>query len=126
MTRVGGLKCEVDRLAVAELADEDDIGVFAESRFEGAGEALGVGAHFALVDERLLRLVDELDRVFHRQDVGLAVAVDVVDHGSERGALAGARGAGDEDETARLVAHACDRGRKAELFEGENLGGDLP
>ena len=37
-------------------------------------EALRVGADFALVDDAALMAVDELDRVFDRDDVAVALA----------------------------------------------------
>ena len=62
------------------------------------GEGLGVHADFAVVDEAVLALVHELDRVFHRDDVVVAVLVGVIHHRRERGGFAGAGRAGDDDQ----------------------------
>ena len=68
-----------DGLQVAQFADQDHVGVLAEGILERVGEALGVGPDFALVDDAGLVPVDELDRVFHRDDVTLPLLVDLVD-----------------------------------------------
>ena len=41
-----------DGLQVAQLADQDDVGVLAQDVLERVGERLGVGADLALVDQR--------------------------------------------------------------------------
>ena len=74
-----------DRLEVAHLADENHVWVLAQGGLERLGEALGVGAQLALVDEALLVPVQELDRVLDRHDVLLTRAVDLVDHRRQRG-----------------------------------------
>ena len=58
-----------DGLEVADLADQDDVGVLAQHVLEGGGERLGVLAHLPLVDDRPLVLVEELDRVLDGHDV---------------------------------------------------------
>ena len=61
-----------DGFQIAHFADQDDVGVFTKRVPERGGEALSVGADLALVDEARLVVVDELDRIFHRDDVTLA------------------------------------------------------
>ena len=61
-----------DRLEVAHLADEDHVGVLAQRGLQAEREALRVGAELALVDDALLVLVQELDRVLDREDVLVA------------------------------------------------------
>jgi hypothetical protein len=73
-----------DRLLVAHLADEDDVGVLAHRRAHGATEGLGVDADLPLLDRRQLVVVEDLDGVLDGDHVHLAGAVDVVDHGGER------------------------------------------
>ena len=58
-----------DRLEVAHLAEEDHVGVLAQRAAESLGEADRVRAELALVDDALLVLVQELDRVLDRDDV---------------------------------------------------------
>ena len=61
-----------DRLEVAHLADEDHVRVLAQRGLQAEREALRVGAQLALVDDALLVLVQELDRVLDREDVLVA------------------------------------------------------
>src|SRR5215204_5038160 len=70
--------------------------------------------------------VDELDRVFDRDDVAFALAIDLVDHRGEGRRLARARGPRDQHETARLLRHLRDRGGETEIGEGADVERDLP
>ena len=63
-----------DGLLVAHLADQDHVGVLAEHAPHGLGEALGIGADLALVDDRALVGVEVLDRILERDDVLGAVS----------------------------------------------------
>ena len=69
VARLGGLERDLHRLFVADLADEDDVGVLPQRRAERRGEARRVEAHLALADARHLVPVQELDRVLDRHDV---------------------------------------------------------
>ncbi len=114
-----------DGLQVAHFADENDVGILAQRVLERVGEAVRVAPHLALVDDAALVAVDELDRIFDRDDVSLALAVDLVDHGRERGGLARTGGAGDQDQTARLFGHAGDDRRQSEVLEGADAEWNL-
>ena len=70
------------------------------------GEGRRVGADLALVDDAVLVLVEELDRVFDRDDVIRPGPVDLVDQRREGRRLARARGAGDETRPPGLLAEA--------------------
>jgi hypothetical protein len=59
----------VDRLLVAHLADEDDVRVLAQDAAQRALERVRVLPDLALVDDRRLVAVQELDRVLDRDDV---------------------------------------------------------
>src|SRR6202035_2784038 len=89
-------------------------------------EAVGVGVELALVYDALLVAVQVLDRVLDGDDVLVALAVDLVEHGRQRRRLAGAGGSGDEDQAARLLAQPFDDRRQAQLAEAADLVGDLP
>jgi hypothetical protein len=116
----------VSRSRISPTSNEHDVGVLAQRRLERVGERQGVGAELALVDQRLLVLVDELDRILDRDDVRALCRVDVVDHRGERRRLARPGGPRHDDEAARQVAEAEDRGRKPELLGRPDLGGDHP
>ena len=75
--------------------------VFAQRRAQGVVERQRVRADFALVDQALLRLVHEFDRVLDGEDVAVIVLVDVVDHRRQRRRLAGTGRAGNQHDAAR-------------------------
>src|SRR3954470_14480764 len=70
----------------------------------------------ALVDQALLVVVYELDRIFDRDDVIRSRPVDVVDHRGERRRLAGAGRTGDEHETFLQRTEIQDGWRELELL----------
>jgi hypothetical protein len=111
------------RLLVAHLADEDHIRVLTQDPLERRLERQRVLADLALVDDRVLVAVQELDRVLDRDDVLLMMRVHPVDHRRERGGLARARRAGDEDDSALLVGQVVDDRRQVELLDRLDVDG---
>ena len=81
-----------------------------------SAKPLRVGADLALVHDRGLVLVEELDRVLDRDDVHRLALVDRVDHRRERRRLTGAGRARHEDEAARLACELEEHLGKAELL----------
>jgi hypothetical protein len=53
---LGGGDGQLNGLEVAQLADDDDVWVFAQRRAQGVGERAGVLARLALVDQAAARL----------------------------------------------------------------------
>ena len=113
----GDAQRRFDGLQVAHFADQHHVRVFTKGGAQRVGEALGVGVHFALVDHAVLVHVHEFDRVFDGQDVFVALGVDLVDHGGQRGGLAGPGRPGHQHQPARLVAQLAHDGRQAQLVE---------
>ena len=109
---------DLRRLAVADLADHDDVGVGAHHRAQAVGERQA-GAR---VDLDLGDALDlELDRVLDRDDVLLG-GVEHPERRVERRRLARAGRAGDEHRAVGLVDRALEarrarRSRHAELVE---------
>jgi hypothetical protein len=116
---------ELDGLHLAHLAEEEDVGVVAHGALERGAEGLGVLADLAVDDGGLLAGVDEFDGVLDGDDMAGEVVVDVVDHRRERRGLAGAGGAGDDDEALVKVAEFLQRLGEAELGEGQDFRRDL-
>jgi hypothetical protein len=107
---LGGADGHLDRLEVAELADDDDVGVLAEGALERGEEGLGVRADLALGDVAALGGLHDLDGVLDRDDVvGRAVSLRSRDHGGEGGGLAGTDRAGDEDEAVVVGEELAER-----------------
>ena len=63
-------------LAVAHLADEDDIGILPQDGANCLGKSRRVGSYFDLFDERAPIRLLKFDRVLDRDDVVMAVAID--------------------------------------------------
>ncbi len=114
------------RLEVAQLADQDDVRVFAERGAQRFGEALRVAVHFALVHQTALVLVDVLDRILDGQDVLVALVVDLVEHRGQRRRLAAAGRPGDQHEPARPLGQRREHLRQAEILEALDLLGNQP
>jgi hypothetical protein len=95
--------------------------VFAQRRAQRVVEAQCVRADLALVDQTLLGLVHELDRVLDRQHVAEFVFVQVVDHRRQRRRLARAGRPGHEHQTARLEREFGEHLRRVELLQRQDL-----
>ena len=61
--------------------------------------------------------VNELDGILDGEDVVVAFAVDLVDHGRQGCGFAGTGRSRHQHQTARLVAELADHSRQAELVE---------
>ena len=124
VARLGRLHGGLGRLGVAELSDQDHVGVLAQRTPERLRERVGVEADLALVDDAAVVGVQELDRVLDRDDVLAAGAIDVVDERRKGRRLPRAGRAGDEYEAAPLLAQLADSLGQAQLLEVGHLGGD--
>ena len=121
MAGLGGLGRGLGGLGVAQLADYDHVRVLAEHAPKRLGERGGVETDLALVDDRAIVAVEDLDRVLDRDDVLTTRPVEVPDHRGDRRRLPDARGAGDEDETVVKVGETPDAGRKPEPVEAGHV-----
>src|ERR1700686_2158097 len=76
-----------------------------------------VRVNFALVHQALLVIVKKFDGVLDGDHVLFTFAVDLVEHGRERGGLPRARWSGHKDESAGLVAQSLHDQRQSESVE---------
>ena len=113
-----------DGVGIAQLTDQDDVGVLAHRGAHAFGEARDVRAELALDHLAVLARVHELDRVLEADDVEPARLVQVIDHRRERGRFAGTGGAGDQHHALVEVAELGDDRRQRQLLERRDLGGD--
>ena len=109
-------------LAIAHLSDHDHVRVFAERCSQRLREALGVRADLALVDLRFGRHEVELDRIFNRDDVFLAVLIHQLYHGGQGRGLAAAVRPRDQDEPLIELGEAPQLLGEAQLCERRNAG----
>ena len=117
---------QLDRIQVPHFAHEDDVRIFAEGRPQRIGKGQSMHAQLPLIDQALFRLVDELDRIFDREDMSFERIVQIVDHCSQRGGFSGAGRAGHQDQAFFPVAELPKDRRHAELFQRKNLGRNGP
>ncbi len=80
-----------------------------------------MSAELALNHLAVLAPVYELDWIFEADDVQLPGLVQVVDHRGERGRLARAGGAGDQDHALVKVAELGHGLRERQLFQGRDF-----
>ena len=69
VARLGGLQRGLSGLGVAQLADQDHVGILAQCASKRLHEVRGVETDLALVDDARVVAVQDLDRVFDRDDV---------------------------------------------------------
>ena len=81
-------QCMLHGLAIANLANQDNVRCLPQRVFERGVPAAGVNAHLALADKTLLVLVHELHRVFYRDDVTRGIGVAMVDQCRQGGRFA--------------------------------------
>ena len=85
-----------------------------------SGERRRVAVQLALMDGRLLVVMQELDRILDGEDVLGPGLVDQIDDRGERRGLAGAGRAGDQDDAVLERGGLGQHRRKIELGEGRN------
>ena len=76
---------ELDRFQIAHFADQNDVRIFTQCAAQRVGKGAGMDADFAMLNETILTAVYEFDRIFHRDDVVVAMEIRMVDHRGERG-----------------------------------------
>src|SRR5437660_7754881 len=126
---VAGLGClqgQLDRLAVAHLAHEDDIRRLTERGAKAVGEGVEVAAQFSLVEGRLDVGMDELDRVLQGDDVDGPSLVELPQQSSQRSGFPDTGGAGHQDQAVLLLGHLPECVRHLEIVDGRNQGLQLP
>src|SRR3979409_2260648 len=82
--------------------------------------------HFALIHEALFMIVQKFDRVFDRNHMLFALAVDLVEHGRKRRRFSRAGRTSDQHQATRFVAEGFHYNWQAEGVEALDLPGDRP
>ena len=78
MSRLRRHQRRFDRRRITHFSNQNDIRVLTERRIKPLIIALYVHAHLALVDDRLRRFIDILDRVFQRNHMERTILVDLI------------------------------------------------
>src|SRR2546427_1435378 len=103
VTRLGSFEGDLDRFAVAHLANENDLRRLPEGGSQSQREGWCVGMQFALMDSRFLVAMQELDGVLDGEDVIGLVFVHLVENGGECRRLARTRS---EEHTSELQSQS--------------------
>ena len=101
---LGGGQRQGNRLQIAHFADQNDVGILPKGGFQAGGKADRVLGNLALCDDAPLVPMNEFDGLLDGDDVAGEVGVDVVDQRRQGRALAGTRGAGDQNDPAAHFA----------------------
>src|SRR3989344_214009 len=112
---------QADGFQIAHLADKDNVRVFPQRRAQGFGEAEGVAVHLTLVDQALLRFVNEFDWVFDRKNMVILVAVYIVEHRRQGGRLARTGWSGYQHQAARHIGNLAEYLAHAEIFHAQHF-----
>ena len=120
-----GAQGDLDRLAVAHFADENDFGRLAQGGAQAVGEAVEISAQFALVERGHVVRMNKFDRVFQRDDVNGLGVVDLVEDGGQRGGFAGAGRAGDQHQAGFFARNLLDDLREVQRFQRRDDGVQL-
>ena len=91
VTGFGDAQGRFDGFQIAHFADQHHVRIFTQRRAQRSAKRFGVRVHLALVDQAVLVLVHELNRIFDGDDVLVALGVDLVDHRRQRGRFAASR-----------------------------------
>ena len=67
MAGLGRQQGRLDGLVVTHLTDQNDVGILAQSRAQRGSETVRIDVELALIDDRFLVAVEELDRILDRQ-----------------------------------------------------------
>ncbi len=113
-----------DRFVVAHFAHQDDVRILAQGTFQRDIETFGVKPHFTLIDNTALVAMQIFDGVLDGDDMAGAGAVDVVDHCCQGGRFPRTGGAGDQHQTALLLADLLEHAGQLQLIEVLHLEGD--
>ncbi len=89
---------------------------------QGLPERGDIGKDLLLDDDAALVMVHVLDGIFDRHDLGPAAAIDQVHQVVERGGLAVAGRAGDEDQAVGQPGELVDHGREPEVLAAADRG----
>jgi len=122
----GGCQRQPDGFQIAHFADEDDVRVLTQCGTQRLGKTQGVAMDLALVDQTLLRLMDEFDRVFDGEDMVVLGVVEVIEHRRQGGRFTRAGRAGNQHQATRHVGDLAEHLAHSQVFHGQHLGRNGP
>src|SRR6185437_11412498 len=112
-------------LRIAYLTDQNHVRSLAERILQRVLEGQGIESDFALRDDRFFMLMNELDRIFHGNDMALVDGIAMVDHGCQRRRLPRAGRSHYQYEAAFGHRDIFDDRGKLQLLNGLNVRFDV-
>ncbi len=112
------------RFCVAYFSDQDDIRRLAQGILQGVVPGVGVDSDLSVCNQRLMRLVHEFNRVFHRNDVAGGGTIAMIDHRGKSRRFAGAGGTDHQNQAALGHHDVFEAFRQSERGKIWNLIGD--
>src|SRR5262249_37216306 len=88
VTGAGSDQGQFDGFKVAQLTDQDDVRIFAQSSAQSRSKGFGMYARFPMIYQAVLAFVHELDGVLNCNDMVPSVFITVVHHGGQGGGFA--------------------------------------
>ena len=123
VARLGGLDRGAEGFLIADLTDQDHIGIFPQGRPQSILKKESMGTHFPLTDQGFAALVHKLYRILDGENMALHGAVDVIDHRRQRGALARSGWTGDQDHSLGPLRKLLEHRRQGQIVHrGDLLG----
>ena len=80
VSSLGELQGKLHGLLTPDLADQDHVRRLTQRTFQRHIERLGVDPHLSLGHQTATMLMDELHRIFHRQNMTIGMLVAIADH----------------------------------------------
>ena len=110
-----------DRLKVTHLTHQNHIRILTKRRPQGIGITLGVQPDLSLIDHSHLVLMQILDRILQRDDMGVSVIVYLIYDGCQRGGLTASGRTRHKDQPSLTLIQINDRFRHTQNLRGRNL-----
>lgn len=126
MAGFGGVEGESHGFGLPHFANHQDIGIFSEGVEEGLFEAWCVAPHLALSDVGALGAERVFDGALDGQDMPGFGGVDLLEQGGQRGGLAAAGRAADQDESVRVGDEFPEVGMEIEFLKSGLERGQEP
>ncbi len=119
---LGRMHRRVECLAITHLTHQDDVGVLADGVLERRIPVHHIDPHFTLIDDALVVLECEFDRVFNRDDVATLARVHILEHRGDARRFTRARDARQNDNSLIVAGDLAHDRRKAQPLEIRNRG----
>src|SRR3989339_176333 len=113
--------CRGHGFKIAHFAQQYDIGILPYDMLHGVGVAERVKAEFSLADNGFFVAVHELYGIFNSDNMGRAVAVNVINHSGERRGFAAAGRSRNQHKPSLVIGYLGYHGRQFQVAYTRDL-----